>query len=107
MPTCWFGVDRSTITRAISEVRPLLAERGRTISPDARLRTPGRRRRPSRRNWEARDYRRHRGPGAAVSPWTQGPEQVHLRQDQAERRQGHGGHGRRGPRALPQPDPAG
>ncbi|MEU2380140.1 transposase family protein [Streptomyces misionensis] len=22
---CWFGVDRSTITRAITEVRPLLA----------------------------------------------------------------------------------
>lgn len=36
---CWFGVDRSTITRAIGEVRPLLAERGCTISPDVRLRT--------------------------------------------------------------------
>ncbi|MCX5554583.1 hypothetical protein [Streptomyces sp. NBC_00038] len=23
---CWFGVDRSTITRAIGELRPLLAE---------------------------------------------------------------------------------
>lgn len=36
---CWFGVDRSTITRAVGEVRPLLAERGCTISPDVRLRT--------------------------------------------------------------------
>ncbi|NJP79707.1 transposase [Streptomyces sp. AA8] len=36
---CWFGVDRSTITRAISEVRPLLAERRCTISPDVRLQT--------------------------------------------------------------------
>ncbi|MFF8096213.1 transposase family protein [Streptomyces sp. NPDC016675] len=36
---CWFGVDRSTITRAIGEVRPLLAERGCVISPGARLRT--------------------------------------------------------------------
>jgi hypothetical protein len=36
---CWFGVDRSTITRAIGEVRPLLAERGCTVSPDVRLRT--------------------------------------------------------------------
>ncbi|WP_242572332.1 transposase [Streptomyces sp. NP-1717] len=36
---CWFGVDHSTITRAINEVRPLLAERGCTISPDVRLRT--------------------------------------------------------------------
>ncbi|WP_158073264.1 helix-turn-helix domain-containing protein [Streptomyces sp. CB02130] len=35
----WFGVDRSTITRAVGEVRPLLAERGCTISPDVRLRT--------------------------------------------------------------------
>lgn len=30
---CWFGVYRSTVTRAIDEVRPLLAERGRTVSP--------------------------------------------------------------------------
>ncbi len=36
---CWFGVDRSTITRAIGEVRPLLAERGCTVSPGVRLRS--------------------------------------------------------------------
>ncbi|WP_437080817.1 transposase family protein [Streptomyces sp. enrichment culture] len=36
---CWFGVDRSTITRAIAEVRPLLAERGCTISQGVRLQT--------------------------------------------------------------------
>lgn len=36
---CWFGVDRSTITRAISEVRPLLAARGCTVAPGLRLRT--------------------------------------------------------------------
>ncbi|WP_328432714.1 MULTISPECIES: transposase family protein [unclassified Streptomyces] len=36
---CWFGVDRSTITRAVGKVRPLLAERGCTISPDMRLRS--------------------------------------------------------------------
>ncbi|MGW8955952.1 transposase family protein [Streptomyces sp. NPDC055709] len=36
---CWFGVDRSAITRAISEVRPLLAERGCTVGPGVRLRT--------------------------------------------------------------------
>ncbi|MCX4571295.1 transposase [Streptomyces viridodiastaticus] len=35
----WFGVDRSTITRAIAEVRPLLAERGCTVSSGVRLRT--------------------------------------------------------------------
>lgn len=36
---CWFGVDRSTVTRAIGEVRPLLAERGCTIAAGVRLRT--------------------------------------------------------------------
>ncbi|MCY0932385.1 transposase family protein [Streptomyces sp. H27-H1] len=36
---CWFDVDRSTITRAIGEVRPLLAERGCTIAAGIRLRT--------------------------------------------------------------------
>ncbi|MEU2874779.1 transposase family protein [Streptomyces olivoreticuli] len=36
---CWFGVDRSTITRAIGEVRPLLAERGCVVAPGLRLRT--------------------------------------------------------------------
>ncbi|WP_342611974.1 transposase family protein [Streptomyces albidoflavus] len=36
---CWFGMDRSTITRAIGVVRPLLAERGCTVAPDIRLRT--------------------------------------------------------------------
>ncbi len=34
-----FDVDRSAITRTIGEVRPLLAERGRTIGPGVRLRT--------------------------------------------------------------------
>ncbi|MGY1779785.1 helix-turn-helix domain-containing protein [Geodermatophilus sp. SYSU D01036] len=36
---CWFGVSRSTITRAIAEVRPLLAERGCTVGGGLRLRT--------------------------------------------------------------------
>ncbi|MCX4546445.1 transposase [Streptomyces sp. NBC_01565] len=36
---CWFGVDRSTITRAIGEVRPLLATRGCTIATGIRLRS--------------------------------------------------------------------
>ncbi|MFE3186005.1 transposase family protein [Streptomyces violascens] len=35
---CWFGVDRSTITRAIGEVRPLLAERDCTVVPGLKLR---------------------------------------------------------------------
>lgn len=36
---CWFQVDRSTITRAVGEIRPLLAERGCTVGPGLRLRT--------------------------------------------------------------------
>ena len=36
---CWFGVSRSTITRAVSEVRPLLAERGCTVEDGIRLHT--------------------------------------------------------------------
>jgi hypothetical protein len=39
VPACWFGVNRSTIIRAINAVRPLLAERGCTVSPDVRLRS--------------------------------------------------------------------
>ncbi|WP_405504581.1 transposase family protein [Streptomyces anulatus] len=39
MVACWFGVDRSTIKRAIGEVRPLLAERGCTVAPDIQLTT--------------------------------------------------------------------
>ncbi|MFE0508881.1 transposase family protein [Streptomyces sp. NPDC058964] len=30
---CWFGVDRSTVTRAVGGVRPLLAEPGCTVAP--------------------------------------------------------------------------
>lgn len=36
---CWLGVDRSTITRAIGEVRPLLAERDCTVVPGLKLRS--------------------------------------------------------------------
>ncbi|MFD7732210.1 transposase family protein [Kitasatospora phosalacinea] len=36
---CWFGVDRSTVTRAIGEIRPLLADRGCLVAPGLRLLT--------------------------------------------------------------------
>ena len=36
---CWLGVSHSTITRAVGEVRPLLAERGCTVQGGVRLRT--------------------------------------------------------------------
>ncbi|MFB6638876.1 transposase family protein [Streptomyces chartreusis] len=34
---CWFGVDRSTIARAIGKVRTLLAQRGCTVAQAVRL----------------------------------------------------------------------
>ncbi|WP_329347745.1 transposase [Streptomyces sp. NBC_01261] len=39
VPTCRFGVDRSPITRAIGDTRPLPSMRGCTVAPDVRLRT--------------------------------------------------------------------
>ncbi|MBB4944544.1 hypothetical protein F4556_000079 [Kitasatospora gansuensis] len=39
VPACWFGVNRSTSTRAVGEIRPLLADRGCRIAPGLRLRT--------------------------------------------------------------------
>lgn len=35
----WFRVDRSTITRAVNEIRSLLAERGCRVESGVRLRT--------------------------------------------------------------------
>jgi hypothetical protein len=60
---CWYGADRSTITRAVNEVRPLLAERGCPVSPDVRLRSLA----------EAVDHlgasgKTARGPGRSVTP---------------------------------------
>ncbi|MGW2588229.1 helix-turn-helix domain-containing protein [Streptomyces virginiae] len=87
VPACWFGVDRSTVTRAIGEVRPLLAERGCTISQGLRLRTLA----------EVIDHlgisgqtgtSTARRSASAAGRRAQGPGQVHLRQEQAERRQG-------------------
>lgn len=40
VPACWFGVDRSTITRAIGEVRPLPAQQGCSVAPEIRVRRP-------------------------------------------------------------------
>ncbi|MFC9056746.1 transposase family protein [Streptomyces sp. NPDC057074] len=36
---CWFAVEHSTVTRAIGEVRPQLAQLGCTIAAGVRLRT--------------------------------------------------------------------
>ncbi|MDX3772348.1 transposase family protein [Streptomyces sp. AK08-01B] len=97
---CWFGVDRSAVTRAIGEVRPLLAERGCSISPGVRLRTLA----------EVVDHLGETGKTGIIDGTEirvrrpQGPGQVHLRQEQAERREGHGPHRRGREAAVLQPD---
>ncbi|WP_239502001.1 transposase family protein [Streptomyces qinglanensis] len=72
MRACWFGVDRSTITRAIAEVQPLLAQRGsRRSSPHrretGRPRPGGRRpRRSTGGRWWCRPRTRRRAARSAV-----------------------------------------
>ncbi|MFF8035205.1 MULTISPECIES: transposase family protein [unclassified Streptomyces] len=70
---CWFDVDRSTITRAIGEVRPLPAERGGSCGPRPSVADSGRGRRPPRCRREDRDRRRHREPRPAACRRAQGP----------------------------------
>ncbi|MFF6889963.1 transposase family protein [Streptomyces microflavus] len=55
VPACWFGVDRSTITRAIDE--GLHRRTGPAAAPARRSHRAPRCRRGNR------DHRRHRGPG--------------------------------------------
>ncbi|NKI42849.1 transposase family protein [Streptomyces sp. LD120] len=70
---CWFGVDRSTITRAIGEMRLLLAERGCTVAPDVQSAHTRRVHRPSRCERAGQSHQRHRGPGTSSSGRAQEP----------------------------------
>ncbi|MFE6601167.1 transposase family protein [Streptomyces albidoflavus] len=65
---CWFGVDHSTITCAIGEVRPLLAERGCTVAPDVPSAHTRRGHRPSRCERADLSHRRPRRPGIMLVP---------------------------------------
>ncbi|WP_406066294.1 transposase family protein [Streptomyces sp. NBC_01077] len=56
---CWFSVDRSTITRAIGDVRPLLAQRGVHRQSRGAAADAGRGRRAPRCEREDRQHRRH------------------------------------------------
>ncbi|MFI6475736.1 transposase family protein [Streptomyces sp. NPDC050516] len=89
VPACWFDADRSTITRAIGEVRPLLAQRGCTVTPDVRLRSLADVIEHVGANGPNRDRRWHQDPGPEARPRVHGPGGVHLRQERAERRQVH------------------
>ncbi|MGR6964242.1 helix-turn-helix domain-containing protein [Geodermatophilus sp. URMC 61] len=64
VPACCFGVSRSTITRAIGEVRPLLAERGCLVESGLRLCTPADVVAPSGCQRTTRSAGCHRGPSA-------------------------------------------
>ncbi|MFJ1797178.1 helix-turn-helix domain-containing protein [Kitasatospora griseola] len=82
---CWFDVDRSTITRAIGQIRPLPAERGcrnRVRSASSNPRGHGR---PPGRDRADRDHRRHRDPGPPPGSPSHGPQPVRLRQEPDER----------------------
>ncbi|WP_258037970.1 MULTISPECIES: transposase family protein [unclassified Streptomyces] len=70
---CCFGVDRSTITRAIGKMRPLLAERGCTVAPAVRSAYTRRGHRPSRCERADQSHQRHRGPGTLSSGRAQEP----------------------------------
>ncbi|MEJ8667519.1 transposase family protein [Streptomyces sp. MS1.AVA.1] len=106
MLACWFGVDRSTITRAIGEVRPLLAQRAArsrrasccALSPRSSSTWA-----PAVRPGSSTAQRSASGaqPQAARTGTSSCPE------DQAKRREGDGPHGLRGTGAVLQPCPAG
>jgi hypothetical protein len=80
-----YGVHRSTVTRAVTEVRPLLAARGFAVPqrPDLRLH-PGRRLRLRRRPRHAAADRRHRSAGPPPEGRQGGPQGVHLREEEDE-----------------------
>ncbi|MER7927445.1 hypothetical protein ABTY96_30625 [Streptomyces sp. NPDC096057] len=68
MLACWFGVDRSTVTRAIGEIQRCTA----APPPPTPGCGPRRSHRPSRRKRAGRDHRRHRNPGPSPGRRTQG-----------------------------------
>lgn len=104
VPACWFDVDRSTITRAISEVRPLLGQQ-----------------RPYHRPWRAAADPRPRSsatsapagrPGSSTAPRSASvarPPDARTgtsssRTGTSRSRQVHGPHGCERPPAVLQPD---
>ncbi|MGW4107961.1 helix-turn-helix domain-containing protein, partial [Streptomyces sp. NPDC004976] len=65
----WFGVDTSTITRSIAEVRPLLAERGCTVGPGGGGRTPA----PGRAKKRGARHAGHKHGPNLRGPWPRPP----------------------------------
>jgi hypothetical protein len=85
---CWCAVSRSTITRAVGEVRPLLAERGCTVEGGLRLRTLADVITHLGASGAGRPARCHRGPGAPPGGPPGRPAAVHLREGPRHHRPG-------------------
>src|SRR3712207_2780434 len=89
---CWFRFSRSTITRAVGEVRPLLAERGCTVEGGVRLRTLADVVAHLGAGGAGRPAGCHRGAGAPPGRGSRGSEPARLREGPREHRQGAGDH---------------
>ncbi|WP_233600232.1 transposase family protein [Micromonospora sp. M71_S20] len=85
----WFGVHRSTISRSIAEVRPLLAERGCRVHDGVRLRNPVRRGGAPRVPPAGVDGR-HRGSGTSADRGAERAGPVCVRQGRVEHDEGPG-----------------
>ncbi|MFE7441587.1 hypothetical protein ACFU7X_14150 [Streptomyces chartreusis] len=81
MLACWFGVDRSTITRTIGQVRTLLAQRGCTVAPAVRLGSLAEVIEHLGADGRTGNHRRHGDPRATPGRRPQGRGQVRLRDE--------------------------
>ena len=84
----FYGVDRSTITRAVQEIRPLLAARGFAVpgQPGLRLRTLADVFAYAAAEGVHAAHRRHRGAGPPARGEPARPPGVRVRQEEAEHR---------------------
>lgn len=94
---CWFQVDRSTISRAATEVLPLLADCGCRIERGAQAPDPRRCHRPPRRQRADRAHGRHRNPGPQALGPPQRTQRLHLRQEPHQRNESPVTTSKRGP----------
>jgi S-adenosyl methyltransferase len=79
-----YGVHRSTVTRAVRQVRPLLAGRGYATPAWPAAAYPGRRVRLRRRPRHRAAPGRQRGPGPPSERGPARPARVRVRQEEAE-----------------------
>ena len=97
-----YGVDRSTITRAVGEIRPLLAARGFAVpgEPGVRLRTLADVFAYAAARGVEPAARRHGSAGQAPARGQARPPRVRVGQEEAEHEEGHRHHRREGPHPV-------